>query len=369
MTEKPGHRREVTSRIVIDALAARFGGTAYAAVHLARQLAANPEVESVTVLSRSQSIVERGLAGNSGIRCVVLPARPKLELIRRLLWMSVRLPRVVAHERSDVLISMSGMLPRSPGCELVCLLFNPVMFEKRSPGNYLRRRAVRRTGSTAAYVAAPSRPLAEMATAMIGRDCDVVPLGVDHNTFRPSDEPGKEVVCVADFYAHKRHDLLLNAWLRLPSPRPRLRLIGNAAVDRRAHARLLAQIAELPDRASIVLEHRVPLAQLVDSYHHARAFVLPSERESFCMPLLESMACGVPPVVRGLPSLRYTAGLGASYVDGDNPDDWAIALRELLEDNTRHKRARMQALRVASQFSWEAFAAGVLAGVRSRHGE
>jgi glycosyltransferase involved in cell wall biosynthesis len=348
-------------RILIDALAARFGGTAYAAVQLARHLAQRPEVTTVLVITRCGSIIERGLAHEEAVTCVVLPAVSRLELIRRTAWEALRLNALVAQERCDVVISMSGMLPRLPGCRLICLLYNPVMYESRTAANLARRWAVRRTAHQAMYLAAPSRSMADLASASAGRECAVVPLGVDHSVFAPAADPGEEILCVADFYAHKRHDLILDAWLRLCSPRPCLRFVGNPAVDPQAHTRLLARIKTLPEADSIVMEYGISLDRLVSAYQSARVFVMASEHESFCMPLVESMACGVPAVVRSLRSLRETGGEGARYVDGDDPAQWALVLQRLVEDNVDHERARSSALRAAAKFSWDTFAANLAA--------
>jgi glycosyltransferase involved in cell wall biosynthesis len=342
---------------MIDALAARFGGTAFATIQLARQLVAVTEVAAVTVVTRHGSIVARALADDRDVQCVTLPEAPKGELIRRVAWQATRLPRLIARENTDVLITMSGMLPRSPECRLICLLFNPVMYEERTLANTMRRWAARRTSRRAAYVAAPSHAMAELVDSSIGRECAVVPLGVDHHTFFPIGDPGGEILCVADFYAHKRHDLILDTWLSLPTPRPVLRLVGNPQVDRRTYAALLGRARSLAEPDTVVFEHDIPLAALVDAYRRARVFILPSERESFCMPLVESMASGVPALVRDLPSLRETGGRGASYVSGDDPADWAAALQPLLHDDIEHARARQAAVQMAAGFSWEAFAA------------
>jgi glycosyltransferase involved in cell wall biosynthesis len=348
-------------RVLIDALAARFGGTAYTVVHLARQLAQRPEVAAVTVVTRGGSIVETGLAGDAGVTCISLPERARFELIRRVSWEAARLPSVARRERCDVVISMSGMLPRSPGCRLICLLFNPVMYESDGPANVLRRWAVRRTSRRADHLAAPSRYMADLVSASTGRECAVVALGVDHEVFAPAEEAGERILCVADFYAHKRHDLLLDAWLLLPAPRPVLHLVGNPAVDPQAHAALLARIESLPERSSIALEHGISLDRLVDAYHRARVFVMPSERESFCVPLVEAMACGVPGVARGLPSLRETGGTGARYVDGNDSAEWAAAIQRSLDAGVEHDRARQAALEAAARFSWAALAADLAA--------
>jgi glycosyltransferase involved in cell wall biosynthesis len=346
-------------RILIDALAARYGGAAYATVALARELARRSEIATVVVIARRDSIVQRGLVGAPGVECVALPAAARMELVRRLAWETLRLRALVRRHRCAGVISMSGMLLRPVGCPLICVLANPVLYEQRTPANLLRRWAIRRTARRATYLAAPSRPMADLVSASVGRDCAVLPFGVDHRVFRPPARAGEEILCVADFYSHKRHDLLLDAWLALPSPRPRLRLVGNPAVDAQAHARLVARVEALAQSDSIVLEHRVSLQRLVHAYE--RVFVMPSERESFCMPLAESMACGVPAVVRAIPSLRETGGAGATYLDGDDPTRWAAAIGRLIEDDNEHDRARRSAIEAAVRFSWESCAAQLAA--------
>src|ERR1051326_4620066 len=121
-----GPESRVGRRVLIDALAARFGGTAAATIQLARHLATNARVSSVTVVCRRGSIVARGLADGGAVRCIALSVPRSAELLQRLMWETLRLPALARRERCDVIISMSGMLPRSPGCQLVSLVGNPV---------------------------------------------------------------------------------------------------------------------------------------------------------------------------------------------------------------------------------------------------
>jgi glycosyltransferase involved in cell wall biosynthesis len=348
---------------LIDALAARFGGTAYASIHLARQLARMPDTAAVSVITRAGSIVAQGLADDRDVRCVTLPNRHRTELLRRIAWEGSRLPSLASRARADLLISMSGMLPRRPGCPTVCLLFNPVMYERDSAANRLRRWTVRHTARFATKLAAPSSAMAALVRASVGRACAVTPLGIDHDTFSPADRGGEEILCVADFYAHKRHDVILEAWERLRSPRPPLRLIGNPSVDPAAYERLRERIARSAEADRVVLEHHVSLARLIGAYRDARVFVSASEHESFCMPIVESMACGVPVLARDLPSLRETGGDGAAYVGVDDPAVWARVLQRLTDDDVAYEHARQAAIESAARFSWERFAHEVAAHV------
>ena len=81
-------------------------------------------------------------------------------------------------------------------------------------------------------------------------------------------------------------------------------------------------------------------------------FLMPSERESFSMPLAESLSCGVPALARDHPALRETGGEGALYLP-DDPATWTDAIQLLLTDDQRHADLRAAGLRHADSFSWQ----------------
>ena len=338
-------------RLVVDALAARFGGTAYAAVQTARVLAQDESFSEVVVVARRGSLVAEGLAGEAGPRLVLLPEVSRAELARRLAWEAVALPREVVRDGQAVLLTWSGVLPRRLRVPVISLLSNPLMFERADLANRLRRRAARRTAGNGVVVA-PTAAMAELAKSALGVPVAVVPHGVDHERFSPAPQPGNEVLCVADFYAHKRHDIVLDAWAALPAPRPTLRLIGDPLVDAEAHRRVLARADRYRELGTVRLESQLRLTELVAAYRRARVFVMASEQESFCMPLLEALACGVPAVARDLPALRETGDAGATFVAGDDVDRWSESLNALLDDQEVHRRMRARGLDHAASFSW-----------------
>ena len=350
-------RDRLSVRLLIDGLAARNGGGAYAAVQVARHLADDPAVGAVTVVTRRDSIVARGL--REPVRVVTLPKVARAELGRRLAWEAAVLPNLARRERADGLLTWSGMLPRDLGVPVIAYFANPLLFTGSGLGNAVRRQAARRTAVGAVSVMVPTHALVQSACAVLGRTPEVIPLGVDHRHFRPADGWGHEVLCVGDFYRHKRHDLVLDAWAALSEPRPALRLIGDAAVDPAWAAELRQGIERRQSLGHIVLEHGLSLHELVAAYHRARVIVVASEHESFCMPLLEAQACGVPAVARDDPVLRETGGPGTRYVAGDDVDDWRAAMERLLVDEHAHADAREAGLEHAARYGWDRTATSI----------
>lgn len=348
------------SVVVVDALAARTGGTAQAAVEVARRLADGPDAE-IIVIARTHSIVARGIEQRPGLRLVELPHVRRLELTRRLTWQALVLPELARREGAASVLTWSGMLPRRVDGRVVCYLANPVMFAGGGAANALRRWAVRRTVRRGADVLVPSRAMAELVGEPLGVKPEVVPLGVDHARFRPATAPGTELLCVADFYRHKRHDVLLGAWVALPPPRPRLRLLGDPGVDRSWYREVTARAAHHRSLGEITFESGLSPDRIVDAYRSARLLAVASEQESFCLPLLEAQASGVPAVARDLPVLRETGGEGTTYVSGDEPRGWAAAMLRLLTDEAAWKGARAAGLEHARGFSWEKTTAAVRA--------
>jgi glycosyltransferase involved in cell wall biosynthesis len=98
---------------------------------------------------------------------------------------------------------------------------------------------------------------------------------------------------------------------------------------------------------------------LVAAYRRARVLVIASEYESFCMPLLEALACGVPAVVRDLPALRETGGTGTRFVAGNYAERWATELDTLLAGGDAYRRARAAGLEHAARFDWQRTATGL----------
>src|SRR5215211_5787987 len=167
--------RRPARTIVIDALAARYVGASYATVHMASELAGDPEIAEVVLISRTGSLIAKAARPHSDLRLVTLRGARRLELMRRLAWQAVRLPRLLRKESPAVLVTWSGMLPRRSRSPVMCYLANPLVFTTGGIGNRMRRWAVRRTARAAAHVLVPSKGMGELVEQQLGRRPELVP--------------------------------------------------------------------------------------------------------------------------------------------------------------------------------------------------
>ena len=167
-----------------------------------------------------------------------------------------------------------------------------------------------------------------------------------------------ELLHVGSTMPRKRIDLLLRICGELRGELTNLHLIrvgGAFTPDQRR----LAQAVGMDSRTSVV--EFVDDRTLAAIYRRATIVLLPSDREGFGLPLVESMACGTPVVVSDLPVFREVGGTAAEYCAPGSVSPWSQRVLELLHER-RYAPERWAARREAGQararrMTWTAFAA------------
>ena len=99
-------------------------------------------------------------------------------------------------------------------------------------------------------------------------------------------------------------------------------------------------------------------------YSAADLFVFPSVWESFGMPVVEAMACGVPVLTSNGSCLPEIAGDAAVLVDPYSAGDIARGITSVMTDPALAARLRDLGLARAGQFTWERTARETLAAYR-----
>ena len=73
-------------------------------------------------------------------------------------------------------------------------------------------------------------------------------------------------------------------------------------------------------------------------YNAAFAFLYPSLRESFGIPMIEAMACGTPIIIGNTSAMPEVAGAEALMVDPHEPEKIADALLKLETENVLYQK-------------------------------
>ncbi len=108
----------------------------------------------------------------------------------------------------------------------------------------------------------------------------------------------------------------------------------------------------------------VPDAELPSLYAGAACFVMPSLCEGFGLPLAEAMAAGAPAVASDIPALREVGGETVRYADPREPESFAAAIREAIDDREGSQLRAAAARGRARRFRWEDTARATLAVYR-----
>jgi len=126
--------------------------------------------------------------------------------------------------------------------------------------------------------------------------------------------------------------------------------------------RRLLQLIGAPElRPLIHLTGYVPNNKLPAIISQCTVFLYPSLRESFGIPILEGMACGVPVITSNTSSMPEVAGKEAALIiDPFNPKEITLAMQHLVEDKMLAKVLAQKGIERAKKFSWQAMAKNVL---------
>ncbi|MBP1645530.1 MAG: glycosyltransferase family 1 protein [Bacteroidetes bacterium] len=103
----------------------------------------------------------------------------------------------------------------------------------------------------------------------------------------------------------------------------------------------------------LVCPDYIPNIDLPYIYSGARAFLYTSLRESFGIPILESMACGCPIITSNTSAIPEIAGEGAILINPLNIEEISTMIERLIEDENFREKQINYGLERVKLFSWE----------------
>jgi glycosyltransferase involved in cell wall biosynthesis len=130
--------------------------------------------------------------------------------------------------------------------------------------------------------------------------------------------------------------------------------------DKTELEKILEEIGDKELINKIVLTGYVINTDLPAIYSQSNIFLYPSLRESFGIPMLEAMACGVPVITSGTSSMPEVAGNAAIIINPFKPEEITDAMIKLYKDYDLREHLISAGLIQAAKFSWKAMAEDVL---------
>jgi len=133
-------------------------------------------------------------------------------------------------------------------------------------------------------------------------------------------------------------------------------------LDYDAHAleKLLIEIGDKQLINQIVLTGYVVNTDLPAIYSLSTIFLYPSLRESFGIPMLEAMGCGVPVITSNTSSMPEVADDAAHIINPYNPEEITQAMIKILADKEYYNERCEKGIERNKLFSWKNMAAQVL---------
>lgn len=125
-------------------------------------------------------------------------------------------------------------------------------------------------------------------------------------------------------------------------------------INREYLAKLSQEIGNRDVLNHIQFTGYVPNSMLPAIYSQASLFLYPSLRESFGIPLLEAMACGVPVITSNTSSMPEIARDAAEIVNPFDPQTIAEAILKLWKNAELRTELASKGIKRAEQFTWMA---------------
>lgn len=362
--------------IIATGIAPRMGGVGQyerqVLPHLAASLAARG-CEVTVLLSRDGFVSDLG----DGARVVRLPVARNPGIVR-IFAENLYIPALSF--RADVAVALDHRLPLVPvrvGRTVIVVhdLFALQQKAAELPKGAERLRLWHYSHTMTRAIKAADTLVAdsEYTASQIARffpaakRISVVPLGVDHQRFRPPCGNG-EIERLRRFYGFPAEFYLFVGSL---SSHKNLRLIVDTYSSGNLPERFMLPVVLVgpsrnddPLNPTVQLVDRrgmgkyfeflgyIPDADLPALYAMARALIHPAWEEGFGLPPLEAMACGTPAIVSNRTSLPEVVGGAALQIEPGSPESLAQALQCVSDEGVR-KQLIERGLKRAAGYSWQ----------------
>ncbi len=381
-------------RIGIDALAIvpghLGGGETYFRGLLRGLTEVDGDNEYVIFCSRSN----RGMLGWPGNFREVGVDFPAEHRAKRILAEQVWLPLLAQREGIDVLLCPNTVCPLLARCKIVVVVqsLQPLVVpEFRRYTTFLRFMYIchmtRLSARRADHIIAVSHSTKRDICSTLGispTGITVTHEGVSH-MFRPV-PGGRErraflkrygiqrpfILYASSFYVFKNFLRLVDAFAELKRRWrvPHLLVLSGLTFGwcTRYYDEVRRRIRHLDLEDQVILTGPLPHEVMPVAYSACDLFVYPSLYETFGLPPLEAMACGVPVICSNRSSLPEVVGDAAVQVDPYDVPALAVAMHRVLSDPERADELVKKGRRRSRHFQWRRTARQTLTVIEKVHG-
>lgn len=390
-------------RILINAASAGLGGALTYITNLLRELpsVAAPEDRFFVVVPATKM----GIFENITDKRIVdlIPYAPKhARILERLYFDNWTIPRIARERNADVLFSSTGFGTLRGTCPQILLIRNAAyfcpVFEQKYTGikASFHSTRVRRWISLLSIHASdvvmfPSEAMRETVASHVSLASKATPVfnyGFSSQSFfqNSAEKPeiadkmekwrnaGYKILLNVSHYAiHKNFETLIEALPSVIAAGIKIkfvctlsdRLLDEGSLYAKQYDSLLARQRELGISDAVAHAGHFDYGQLHYLYERADVFVFPSFTESFGLPLVEAMACGLPIVASNTPVNRELCGDAARYFETFDAVSCAQVLQETLCNSDLKAAMKTRALERSKNFCWTRYTASLLDLFRS----
>ncbi len=378
-------------RIAINAVAVDGGGSQEYLLRVLEALSGAVGFQHRFLVIQSDRQHELRKCFPPGVHAVVCQGIPRGAGMR-MLWEQIVLPLILRRMKPDLLyaaFNTAVLLSRVPtvlashNSTPFGNLRQPLSVYGRARNLILRllgtasarvARKVVFVSRTSARIMAPAMGIPESRVAIVHHGWS--PLPESRDPALPTTIPAPYILTVADLYPHKNLEVLLVAFGRLAASNAysgHLVIVGGVKSWCAEYPVRLRKLRDqLPCRDRIHFVGAMPHDRLSSIYRRADLFVFPSVMETFGLPLLEAMGCGVPVVANdwriasGERTEQFNVGPevcggAAEFFDPTDPLSLRDAMLRVLKNPAHREELVRRGLERVKLFSWEEGARQLLA--------
>ncbi len=297
---------------------------------------------------------------------VILPSGVKSK--SRILLQQWTVPRMARSMDAQALVSATTVIPMRSSVPTISILHDfryltePEAFSlaQRSYRGFAYRYALRHASRLVAISNATAESAVELEPTANGR-LIVAHHGSNHvESWTNSATTVPYAIAFAQ-WSNKRPEMSIDIWAHLSKiyqgSDVKLHLVGVPDRGRQT----LADRAESNGIGHLVELHgKLEAVELEQLFASATLLLMPSSHEGLGLPVLESMALGIPAVVSDIPPFREAAGETVLYSELDDTESFALHCRAVLEGQPESIELAKQARDRAKEFTWAGVAKAIV---------